>query len=177
MINWFQLNFFSQSKLPSWAGKLWTPERKICQRRFPARISSGSWPNCKIQQLTRKIPPGLFFPMASVPGWAEFPILLSLDRCLQPASPWPPSGSVWALGCFGHGLVSCQKEIVLAAPEGHFSCLQAWMLRVEHSNRAFSTCSQALRVSVSASESSWETVSVRGTPQHLPFLKTNALFF
>lgn len=70
--------------------------------------------------------------------------------------------------------MSCQKEIVLATPEGHFSCLQAGMLRGEHSNRAFRTCSQALQVNVSASESSREAVSVKGSPQHLPFLKTNA---
>lgn len=152
MINWFQRNFFSQSKLTSCAGKVWTPERKFCQRRFLVSISLGNWPIFKIQQLTRKVPPGLFSPQWPV-SQGEWGSPSCYPWTLQPASPGPPSGSVWALGCFRDGLVSCQ--IVLAVSEGHFSCLQVWMLRGEHSTGAFSTCSQALWVSVSASESSF----------------------
>lgn len=92
-----------------------------------------------------------FFPSGHCPRVSGVPHPVIPGPCSLPAQDHP-QGNVWALGCFGDGLVCCQ--IVLAASEGHFSCLQVWMLRGEHSNRAFSTCSQALWVSVSASESS-----------------------
>lgn len=162
--------FFPQSKLLSWAGKLWIPERKFYQRRFPLRPSSGNWPIWKTQQVTRKIPPGLFFPLAQ-DEWGS-PSCYPWTQ--QPASPGPPSGSVWALGCFGDGLVSC--EIVLAAPKRHFSCLQAWMLRGEHSNgdlvpaakHGRSVC-QHLSVPVKQFLS-------KAVPQHLPFFKDKCTF-
>jgi len=90
----------------------------------------------------------------------------------EPASPGAAAGTAGALCVFGDRLLSCQKEMVLAAPGECFS----WRTG-EHYNGAFNTCSQGLRVAGLASEAFHPVASVKGNPQHLPFLKTNTLFF
>lgn len=74
----------------------------------------------KSRQMIRKIhlPPS--FPSAGALGPAWLPHPGSLGPLPAACQPRGTLGTTWALRGFGDGLLSCQKEKVLAAPEGCF---------------------------------------------------------